>query len=67
MKFNEAFPYIKPKELNDEQRAYLYENKINSEQMELKKRTEEISEFMKNDGLNVFPYPETEFNYDVSS
>ena len=64
MKFNEAFPYIKPKELNDEQRAYLYENKINSEQMELKKRTEEISEFMKNDGLNVFPYPETEFNYD---
>lgn len=64
MKFNEAFPYIKPKELSDEQRAYLYENKINSEQMELKKRTEEISEFMKNDGLNVFPYPETEFNYD---
>lgn len=64
MKFNEAFPYIKPKELSDEQRAYLCENKRNSEQMELKKRTEEISEFMKNDGLNVFPYPETEFNYD---
>lgn len=64
MPFNEAFPYIKPKELSDKERAYLYENKINSEQIELKKRTEEISEFMKNDGLNVFPYPETEFNYD---
>lgn len=63
MPFNEAFPYIKPKELSDKERAYLYENKNKSEQIELKKRADDISEFMKNNGLNVFPYPEIEFNY----
>ena len=43
---------------------YFNENKNKSEQTELKKCADEISEFMKNNGLNVFPYPEIEFNYD---
>lgn len=49
---------------SDKECAYLYENKNKSEQTELKKCADEISEFMKNNGLNVFPYPEIEFNYD---
>lgn len=63
MSFEEAFPYIKPKELTDDERAYLYENTEKEVKTTLLNYIEEIAKFMKDDGLNIYPYPEVELDW----
>lgn len=64
MPFNVAFPYIKPKDLTDDERAYLSEEKDKSEDIDIEECIKDISDFMKDNGLNVYPYPEVELNND---
>ena len=63
MSFEEAFPYIKPKELTDDERAYLYENTEKEVKTTLLNYIEQIAKFMKEDGLNIYPYPEVELDW----
>ena len=63
MSFEEAFPYIKPKELTDDERAYLYENTEKEVKTTLLNYIEQIAKFMKDDGLNIYPYPEVELDW----
>jgi predicted transcriptional regulator len=63
MSFEEAFPYIKPKELTDDERAYLYENTKKEDDSDILKYVDEIAKFMKDDGLNIYPYPEVELDW----
>lgn len=77
MSFNEAFPYVKPRELDDEikQEYSLRESVedmsetlaiegITKEAESFKNALKPIAEFMKNDGLNVYPFPDVELNWD---
>ena len=76
MPFNEAFPYIKPDEVDDEiKQDYCLRESIENKDNEFKIEgvTEEttfsdafkpIANFMKNEGLNVYPFPDIELNWD---
>lgn len=76
MPFNEAFPYIKPDEVDDEiKQDYCLRESIENKDSEFKIEgvTEEttfsnafkpIANFMKNEGLNVYPFPDIELNWD---
>ena len=76
MPFNEAFPYIKPDEVDDEiKQDYCLRESIENKDSEFKIDgvTEEttfsnafkpIANFMKNEGLNVYPFPDIELNWD---
>ena len=76
MPFNEAFPYIKPDEVDDEiKQDYCLRESIENKDDEFKIDgvTEEttfsnafkpIANFMKNEGLNVYPFPDIELNWD---
>lgn len=76
MPFNEAFPYIKPYEIEDKikERYCLRESVENKDNdFKIEGVTEEttfsnafkpIANFMKNEGLNVYPFPDIELNWD---
>ena len=76
MPFNEAFPYIKPDEVDDEiKQDYCLRESVENKDSEFKIEgvTEEttfsnafkpIANFMKNEGLNVYPFPDIELNWD---
>ena len=76
MPFNEAFPYIKPDEVDDEiKQDYCLRESIENKDNDFKIEgvTEEttfsnafkpIANFMKNEGLNVYPFPDIELNWD---
>lgn len=76
MPFNEAFPYIKPDEVDDEiKQDYCLRESIENKDSEFKiegvteKTTfsnafKPIANFMKNEGLNVYPFPDIELNWD---
>ena len=77
MPFNEAFPYIKPDEVDDEiKQDYCLresvENKDNDFNIEgvteeaesFKNAFKPIANFMKNEGLNVYPFPDIELNWE---
>lgn len=77
MPFNEAFPYVKPMELDDEieQKYALRESvKDMSESPKIEGITKEaesfkdafkpIADFMKSEGLNVYPFPDIELKWD---
>ena len=77
MPFNDAFPYVKPYELDDviKKRYWLresVENKdddftidgITKDAESFKNAFKPIANFMKNEGLNVYPFPKTELNWD---
>ena len=77
MPFNEAFPYVKPRELDDEiKQEYSLRESVEdmSETLTIEGITKEadsfkdalkpIADFMKNDGLNVYPFPDVELNWD---
>lgn len=77
MPFNEAFPYVKPMELDDEieQKYALRESVENmSETLTIKGLTKDadsfkdafkqIADFMKSEGLNVYPFPNIELKWD---
>jgi hypothetical protein len=76
MPFNEAFPYIKPYEVEDKiKERYCLRESIEKKDNEFKIEgvTEEttfsnafkpIANFMKNEGLNVYPFPDIELNWD---
>lgn len=76
MPFNEAFPYIKPDEVDDEiKQDYCLRESVENKDNDFKIEgvTEEttfsnafkpIANFMKNEGLNVYPFPDIELNWD---
>ena len=77
MPFNEAFPYIKPSEVDDEiEQKYALRESIEdmSETPKIEGITKEadsfkdafkpIADFMKNEGLNVYPFPDIELKWD---
>ena len=76
MPFNEAFPYIKPDEVDDEiKQDYCLRESVENKDNDFKIEgvTEEttfsnafkpIANFMKNEGLNVYPFPNIELNWD---
>lgn len=76
MPFNEAFPYIKPDELDDEiKQDYCLRESVENKDDDFKIEgvTEEttfsnafkpIANFMKNEGLNVYPFPDIELNWE---
>ena len=77
MPFNEAFPYVKPMELDDEieQKYALRESVedmseapkiegITKEAESFKDAFKPIANFMKNEGLNVYPFPDIELKWD---
>ena len=76
MPFNEAFPYIKPDEVEDDlKERYCLRESVENKDNEFKIEgvTEEttfsnafkpIANFMKNEGLNVYPFPDIELNWD---
>lgn len=76
MPFNEAFPYIKPDEVDDEiKQEYCLRESVENKDNDFKIEgvTEEttfsnafkpIANFMKNEGLNVYPFPDIELNWD---
>ena len=77
MPFNEAFPYIKPDEVDDEieQKYALRESAenmpktptiegITKEAEAFKDAFKLIADFMKNEGLNVYPFPDIELKWD---
>lgn len=76
MPFNEAFPYIKPDEVDDEiKQDYCLRESVenNDNEFKIEGVTEEttfnnafkpIANFMKNEGLNVYPFPDIELNWD---
>ena len=76
MPFNEAFPYIKPDEVDDEiKQDYCLRESVENkdEDFKIDGVTEEstfsnvfkpIANFMKNEGLNVYPFPDIELNWD---
>ena len=76
MPFNEAFPYIKPEEVDDEiKQDYCLRESVENKDDEFKIEgvTEEttfsnafkpIANFMKDEGLNVYPFPDIELNWD---
>lgn len=76
MPFNEAFPYIKPDELDDEiKQDYCLRESVENKDDDFKIEgvTEEttfsnafkpIANFMKNEGLNVYPFPDIELKWD---
>lgn len=76
MPFNEAFPYIKPDEVDDEiKQDYCLRESVEDKDNEFKIEgvTEEttfsnafkpIANFMKKEGLNVYPFPDIELNWD---
>lgn len=76
MPFNEAFPYIKPEEVDDDiKQDYCLRESVENKDDEFKIEgvTEEatfsnafkpIANFMKNEGLNVYPFPDIELNWD---
>ena len=77
MPFNEAFPYIKPDEVDDEieQKYALRESAenipetptiegITKEAESFKDAFKPIADFMKNEGLNVYPFPDIELKWD---
>ena len=77
MPFNEAFPYIKPMELDDEiEQKYALRESVEdmSETLTIKGLTKDadsfkdafkqIADFMKSEGLNVYPFPNIELKWD---
>ena len=77
MPFNEAFPYVKPMELDDEieQKYALRESAedmsetptiegITKDADSFKDAFKPIADFMKNEGLNVYPFPDIELKWD---
>ena len=77
MPFNEAFPYVKPMELDDEieQKYALRESVedmsetptiegITKDADSFKDAFKPIADFMKNEGLNVYPFPSIELKWD---
>lgn len=77
MPFNKAFPYVKPMELDDEieQKYALRESVedmseapkiegITKEAESFKDAFKPIANFMKNEGLNVYPFPDIELKWD---
>lgn len=77
MPFNEAFPYIKPMELDDEiEQKYALREFVEdmSETLTIKGLTKDadsfkdafkqIADFMKSEGLNVYPFPNIELKWD---
>ena len=77
MPFNEAFPYIKPSEVDDEiEQKYALRESIEdmSETPKIEGITKEaesfkdafkpIADFMKSEGLNVYPFPDIELKWD---
>lgn len=77
MPFNEAFPYVKPIELDDEieQKYALRESAedmsetptiegITKDADSFKDAFKPIADFMKNEGLNVYPFPSIELKWD---
>ena len=76
MPFNDAFPYVKPYEVDDDiKKRYCLRETIENKDDEFKIEgaTEEstfsnafkpIANFMKNEGLNVYPFPNIELNWD---
>ena len=77
MPFNEAFPYVKPMELDDEieQKYALRESVedmsetptiegITKDADSFKDAFKPIADFMKNEGLNVYPFPDIELKWD---
>ena len=77
MPFNEAFPYVKPMELDDEieQKYALRESAedmsetptiegITKDADSFKDAFKPIADFMKNEGLNVYPFPSIELKWD---
>lgn len=77
MPFNEAFPYVKPIELDDEieQKYALRESAedmsetptiegITKDADSFKDAFKPIANFMKNEGLNVYPFPSIELKWD---
>lgn len=76
MPFNEAFPYIKPDEVDDEiKQDYCLRESVENKDNDFKIEgvTEEttfsnafkpIANFMKIEGLNVYPFPDIELNWE---
>ena len=77
MPFNEAFPYVKPMELDDEieQKYALRESAedmsetptikgITKDADSFKDAFKQIADFMKSEGLNVYPFPSIELKWD---
>ena len=77
MPFNEAFPYVKPMELDDEieQKYALRESAedmsetptiegITKDADSFKDAFKPIADFMKSEGLNVYPFPNIELKWD---
>ena len=77
MPFNEAFPYIKPMELDDEiEQKYALRESVEdmSETPTIEGLTKnadsfkdafkQIADFMKSEGLNVYPFPNIELKWD---
>lgn len=77
MPFNEAFPYIKPMELDDEieQKYALRESVedmsetptiegLTKDADSFKDAFKQIADFMKSEGLNVYPFPNIELKWD---
>ena len=77
MPFNEAFPYVKPMELDDEieQKYALRESAedtsetptiegITKDADSFKDAFKPIADFMKSEGLNVYPFPDIELKWD---
>ena len=77
MPFNEAFPYVKPMELDDEiEQKYALRESVEdmSETPTIEGLTKnvdsfkdafkQIADFMKSEGLNVYPFPNIELKWD---
>ena len=77
MPFNEAFPYVKPMELDDEieQKYALRESVedmsetptiegLTKDADSFKDAFKQIADFMKSEGLNVYPFPSIELKWD---
>ena len=77
MPFNEAFPYVKPMELDDEiEQKYAIRESVEggSETPTIEGITKDadsfkdafkpIADFMKSEGLNVYPFPDIELKWD---
>lgn len=77
MPFNEAFPYVKPMELDDEieQKYALRESVEDTSETptiegltkdadSFKDAFKQIADFMKSEGLNVYPFPSIELKWD---
>ena len=77
MPFNEAFPYVKPMELDDEiEQKYALRESVEDRSEtptiegltknadSFKDAFKQIADFMKSEGLNVYPFPNIELKWD---